>query len=566
MSPASLKLNALGTYLDHPHGAIYPWANRVPYIVYPTILGAQVIKDVVTSKDKKERNERLKDHAIRMGIPTAATIAATWAFMSPEAEAFNTTHTAAQYFDLQNRDVFTRGQTRARNAYAPLKALKAPLWGRLNPDEKLKQSSALPTFQSVEEGVIPLDVQVGGVIRAIRKDHETRLNEATEGSDTEKAAFINKQFTQLHTLKNAAHVAVLENALTATDEQGKQLLPVALRDHIAREPQLVTGMMHLYKHIDSLDEDAAKELKENITQFELPSRIEDDVRKMETYLQGPDSLTKKMHSLTNTLMRHETRLALPTDEDLSDFAGAFENGRFKMDQFGHAMQRTASEFLSEAAGPFLLVGGASVGSGIAAGFIANKLEGKSEEKNGAVIKEGIFQYVANIAMCGFGAGAGLAVANSLGFTKFRNPAARFGTIVAGLGAGIYAGAKIANPLSEKVDTVINHHREKKRKPVLESGGRTLEMADGVLHVDDVPTAFSVAGVQALKPWISPFFLMSGIKTAFGYRNVSPLVHLSPFPADFAEAVNPQPVHKNKLVEADASVDYEGVKNRLHLHG
>jgi MFS family permease len=237
---------------------------------------------------------------------------------------------------------------------------------------------------------------------------------------------------------------------------------------------------------------------------------------------------RQVRHTSAALMKHEIRLALPTNEDLSNFAGAFENG-FSMPKFNRAMRRTAREFASEAAVPFLGVGAASVGAGIAAGIAANTLEKRRPEKNGDVIKEGVFQYVANIAMCGFGAGAGLTVANTMGMTKFRNPIGRLGVIVAGLAGGIVAGATLANPLSNTLESFIERRTRKGEPAPAHISGRKLEGADCLLHVDDVPTAFSVAGVQALKPWLPPFFLMSGIKTAYGYRNVEPVAHMSPIP-------------------------------------
>ena len=291
--------------------------------------------------------------------------------------------------------------------------------------------------------------------------------------------------------------------------------------------------------LNTLPEEAQGKTRQAIVQLELPHRIAEDIQSLMKASASKASYPPLIEKALAMLTRHELRLALPTNEDLSDFAGAFEHGRFSWTSFQTAMGRTAKEFGTEAAIPFLGVGLASVGSGVLAGFLANHLQGKSAKKNDDVVKEGIFQYVANIAMCGFGAGAGLAVSNALGFTKFRNPMARFATVVAGLGAGIYAGALIANPLSDKIESQIK--RRQSAKHHAPSGGRKLEFADGVLHVDDIPTAFSVAGVQALKPWISPFFLMSGIKTAYGYRNVEPFAHSSPIPVGRNEPLQLDPI-------------------------
>ncbi len=537
----ALKLSSIGTYLDHPNGAINPWATRVPLLVYPSLLAIQAGKDVYQSKTPEERKERLKDDAIRMGIPTVATVLATKWLMAPDAEAFNTTKAAVQYFKDQNRDVFKEGQIEARKQYQRLSWLSPVLWGKLDPKAKLAEESAQGVFQSVEAGQVPLDVQVGGVARSVRLHHKDKLKGVYLGkTDGDLAGLFAEAKTQLDKLHHTSMAAVLENAhnLEADPEKGIHALPEALRSKMDQEKNVEASYKRLHGWLNSLPEDAQKETRNAIVQLDLPQRIAEDIHKLERYDYSKFSYGSLARKATRVLARHELRLALPTNEDLSDFGGAFESGRFSFKSFQTAMGRTAKEFVNEAAVPFLGVGLASVGSGVAAGFLANHLQGKSAKKNDDVVKEGIFQYVANIAMCGFGAGAGLAVSNALGFTKFRNPMARFATVVAGLGAGIYAGALIANPLSNKIESQIKRrHPAKQHGP---SGGRKLEFADGVLHVDDIPTAFSVAGVQALKPWISPFFLMSGIKTAYGYRNVEPLAHSSPIPVGRHEPLQLDP--------------------------
>jgi hypothetical protein len=565
MDKVALKLSSVGTYLDHPYGAILPWANRVPVLVYPTLLALQTGKDLYQSKTTKERNERLEDDAIRMGIPTVATVMATQCLMSPDAQAFNTTQAALAYFKQQNRDVFQQGQAIARSQFERLSWLSPLLWGKLDPKSKLAPNSAEGLFQSIEAGQVPLDVQVGGVAKAIRSYHKQKRPDFFHGlKDREFGAIYVENLELLEHLHRTSMAAVLENAhnVKADPKKGVHALPHAVRTKMDQETNVEASYKRLHEWINSLPEEAQKETRKAIVQLELPQRIAEDLKIINQLQLTKFSYASLARRTSRVLLRHELRLALPTHEDLSDFAGAFEGGRFSFKAFEKAMGRTAKEFVSEAAIPFLGVGLASVGSGVLAGFLANHLQGKGE-KNDDVVKEGIFQYVANIAMCGFGAGAGLAISNALGFTKFRNPLARFATVVSGLGAGIYAGALIANPLSNFVETQLKRRNTAPHPP---SGGRKLEFADGVLHIDDIPTAFSVAGVQALKPWISPFFLMSGIKTAYGYRNVEPLAHSSPIPVGRHEPLQLDPFLEHHtpfggLNDADSST-YQALMPQL----
>jgi hypothetical protein len=522
MMTLGLKLNGVGAYLDHPHGAILPWDRRVPMLVYPALLAIQAGKDLYQSKSPEERNKRLRNDAIRMGIPTLATLLATQWLMAADAKAYNTTPAAIAYFTNQKRDIFGAGQAYARQSFKPLKWVAPLLWGRLQPQSKLDAPSAQGVFQSIEAGEKPLDIQVGGVIHAIRQDHHKRLAQIKTKSPEDQRAYLNTLLSQFEALHQHSMEAVVENSLHLKTDKQVLTLPPTLKAQIeTQNPRIKSHYDHINTWLNNLPEPHKTATQEALPQFELPQRIAEDLQHVQKKVKaGNEDPLSLIHQVSKRLMRHEIRLVLPTNEDLSDFAGAFEGGQFSFKSLKKAMHRTAEEFGKEAAIPFLGVGFASVGSGILAGFLANHLSGQGREKDQDVVKEGIFQYVANIAMCGFGAGAGLTIANALGFTKFRNPLARFATIVGGLGLGIYGGALLATPLSNAVEAQMNQRHPKKTGA--SSAGRKLEIADGILHVDDVPTAFSVAGVQALKPWIPPFFLMSGIKTAYGYRNVAPL--------------------------------------------
>jgi hypothetical protein len=509
-------------------------------LVYPALLAIQAGKDLYQSKSPEERNKRLRNDAIRMGIPTLATLLATQWLMAADAKAYNTTPAAMAYFKNQKRDIFEAGQAYARQSFKPLKWVAPLLWGRLQPQSKLDAPSAQGVFQSIEAGEKPLDIQVGGVIHAIRQDHHKRLAQIKTKSPEDQRAYLNTLLSQFEAL----HQHSMEAVVWRMDEH-ERLDGIKFHSQMASAlgiPPVHVGPKQYLSNKKSYKERyeafcrilrESPEFDEEVSphksdlQFELPQRIAEDLQELQKKVKaGKEDPLSLIHHVSKRLMRHEIRLALPTNEDLSDFAGAFEGGQFSFKSLKKAMHRTAEEFGKEAAIPFLGVGFASVGSGVLAGFLANHLAGQGREKDQDVVKEGIFQYVANIAMCGFGAGAGLTIANALGFTKFRNPLARFATIVGGLGLGIYGGALLATPLSNAVEAQMNQRHPKKTGA--SSAGRKLEIADGILHVDDVPTAFSVAGVQALKPWIPPFFLMSGIKTAYGYRNVAPLP-LDPLP-------------------------------------
>lgn len=186
---------------------------------------------------------------------------------------------------------------------------------------------------------------------------------------------------------------------------------------------------------------------------------------------------------------------------------------------------------------FFGIGGIGVLSGIAGGLVANKINGVNEPDTiPNMIKEGIFQFVANIALCAVGAGAALGLLNSdkllsgkpaeiAGkFTGFINNSPlkklyRTGIVMLGLCLGIFGGSHIANYVGQKyVNPLLDKLQGKSPSPERATGKRKLEMCDVMLHLDDVPTAMAIAGTAILGPWIIPFFPVSGYRAGIGYRN------------------------------------------------
>lgn len=191
---------------------------------------------------------------------------------------------------------------------------------------------------------------------------------------------------------------------------------------------------------------------------------------------------------------------------------------------------------------FFGIGAIGVLSGIGGGLVANKINGvKDPEKTPNMVKEGIFQFVANIGMCAVGAGSALVlmkpnewidkVSSSESVRKaaktvdqiFNHSAGsklyRFGGVLAGLSVGILGGAHIANYVGRHwVNPALDKIQGKPSKPPEQQGKRHIEGMDMVLHVDDIPTAAAIAGTAILGPWIMPFFPVSGYKAGIGYRN------------------------------------------------
>ncbi|WP_373532024.1 hypothetical protein [Vampirovibrio sp.] len=176
---------------------------------------------------------------------------------------------------------------------------------------------------------------------------------------------------------------------------------------------------------------------------------------------------------------------------------------------------------------FFATGLASVVSGLLGGMAANKVNRVTDpDATVNMCKEGIFQFIANIALCAVGASAGLVAVElpvvhkglqALGPVGAR--LGKFGIIGAGLSVGIVGGGKIANRLGETVvNPMFDKMQGKAPDPYEKPEKRRVEFADAILHLDDLPTALALAGMEIMEPFIPIFFAFSGYRTGIGYRN------------------------------------------------
>ena len=179
---------------------------------------------------------------------------------------------------------------------------------------------------------------------------------------------------------------------------------------------------------------------------------------------------------------------------------------------------------------FFLVGGASVLSGLAGGVVANKINGNHDpDATTNMVKEGVFQFIANIALCAVGASAAIfgmqhkPIAKKLAEMGTTGKLLKTGGIGAGLSLGIFGGGVIANQLGRKViNPLCDKIQGKEPQPLANNdpnqGKRKIEFWDAILHLDDVPTAMALAGLEIVEPFIPLFFGFSGYRTGIGYRN------------------------------------------------
>ena len=156
--------------------------------------------------------------------------------------------------------------------------------------------------------------------------------------------------------------------------------------------------------------------------------------------------------------------------------------------------------------------------GVAGGIAADKIT-NSKRKSSDKIKEGLYQYLANIFLCNVGAGTALYIAERLEKAKKIKPVTplkKLVVIFAGISTtGIIGGSIAANYISKKViDPLFGNKNTHKglyseRKP---------EALDIALHTDDIATAGILSGFKWIEPSLPIMYFVSGYRAGIGYRN------------------------------------------------
>lgn len=188
--------------------------------------------------------------------------------------------------------------------------------------------------------------------------------------------------------------------------------------------------------------------------------------------------------------------------------------------FSENKSLTSGEIFSEIK-RLSFLGAVPVVSGIAGGIVADTLTGTSSpQKRANKVKEGFYQYFANIFLCNVGAGTFLYGAEKMvqkNIIKPLTPTKKMVTILSGITAtGIVGGSYIANFLSKKI---INPLFGQKKQSGIYSE-RKPEALDIALHTDDIATAGVLSGVKWIEPMLPVMYFLSGFRAGTGYRNVN----------------------------------------------
>lgn len=161
-----------------------------------------------------------------------------------------------------------------------------------------------------------------------------------------------------------------------------------------------------------------------------------------------------------------------------------------------------------------VMGAVPVLGGIAGGVVGDKLTEKDWKKRVPdKIKEGTYQYLANIFLCNIGAGAALW---GLEKANIKSKSARAVGMVGGiLLTGVVFGSAVANLIGRNIVNPLVGGKSNKSKLYSE---RTPEAIDIGLHIDDVATVAVLSGLKWIEPALPVLYSISGYRAGIGYRN------------------------------------------------
>lgn len=212
-------------------------------------------------------------------------------------------------------------------------------------------------------------------------------------------------------------------------------------------------------------------------------------------------------------------------KEVETIINSIEDNQAKLELFDTILplpeNLNAKDIFSEI-GRLSMLGAVPVIGGIVGGIAADKVVGTNNKKNIAnKIKEGFYQYFANIFLCNVGACISLFIAEALqkiNFIKPLSPLKKMLIIMIGIvTTGIIGGSWIANKMSQKfIDPLFNNDKKVSHKGVYDE--RKPELTDMALHIDDIATAGVLSGFKWIEPALPLMYFISGYRAGIGYRN------------------------------------------------
>ena len=253
--------------------------------------------------------------------------------------------------------------------------------------------------------------------------------------------------------------------------------------------------------------------------FRNPEEISQSLKSLADYQRGLIYNYMSSNALPDdivTMLRANSGKAFSFSEfkKLSKYLSKTENGKIFLNQIVPEPENITSSEIFSKIGELSLLGFIPVVGGIFSGIIADMLtttewKGKIPDK----IKEGAYQYLANIFLCNIGAGTALGILEKFNVkSKVSRALGMIGGIVV---TGILGGSALANLIGQKIINPLLHQKNNSGNIFAE---RTPEPIDISLHTDDIATVAVMSGLKWIEPALPIMYSISGYRAGIGYRN------------------------------------------------
>lgn len=205
---------------------------------------------------------------------------------------------------------------------------------------------------------------------------------------------------------------------------------------------------------------------------------------------------------------------------LQDNLGKSQSGREFLNKLIPEPENVTSKEIFGEISRLSLMGLVPVLGGISGGIVGDRLtEKKWQDKIPDKIKEGAYQYLANIFLCNVGAGAAIEIMEKM---KVKSKASRAIGMLAGIiVTGVIGGSAVANYIGKNlIDPLIKSPQKAKDSSGIQRlySDRTPELLDIGLHVDDLATVAVMSGLSWIEPALPILYSISGYRSGIGYRN------------------------------------------------
>jgi len=242
-----------------------------------------------------------------------------------------------------------------------------------------------------------------------------------------------------------------------------------------------------------------------------------EIKQIQTELVDSFVKSNKVDEKTSKILRKAKDNVLKFSEikHLYNNLSKSESGNSFLQKFTPEPKNLSSKDIFGEIGRLSLMGLIPIVGGISGGILGDRLTEKDWKNHiPDKIKEGSYQYLANIFLCNIGAGAALGFMEKF---KVKSKAAKAGAMISGIIlTGVVGGSSIANYISK--NCINSLFSKKSSKPDKFCSERTPEALDIFLHADDAATVAVMSGLRWIEPALPVLYSVSGYRAGIGYRN------------------------------------------------